>query len=110
MVGVDDTSNYTADCSPDYPLRYMCSHSSSDSIRLQLVYYGFHEALLDSVLNVMDNIIVVFNILSISRCQAGDLSGKHGLLELYSDVSSRPTYTFVDPNVQLSGMYSGTYV
>ena len=58
----------------------------------------------------MISLMSCFFLTLMSRCQAGDLSGKHGELELYSDVSSRPTYTFVDPNVQLSGMYSGMYV
>ena len=51
-------------------------------------------------------LLTMYSTWYVCRCQAGDLSGKHGQLELYSDVSDRPTYTFVDPNVQLSGLYS----
>ena len=43
------------------------------------------------------------------RCQAGDLSGKHGQLQISSDVSNRATYTFVDPNLQLSGASSSKW-
>ena len=59
----------------------------------------------DYVLNVNTDGLV--SPIAFCRCQAGDLSGKHGQLDLYSDVSNRPTYTFVDPNLQLMGSYSG---
>jgi len=37
----------------------------------------------------------------------GDLSGKHGSINVGSNTTSRPTYTFMDNNILLSGSFSG---
>lgn len=37
------------------------------------------------------------------RCESGDLTGKHDQLNISPDGASRPTFTYVDSNVQLSG-------
>ena len=40
------------------------------------------------------------------RCESGDMGGKHGRLDLSPDGASRPTYTYVDSNLQLTGSSS----
>lgn len=40
------------------------------------------------------------------RCESGDLSNKHGQLRIAPDTNNRPTFTYVDSNLQLSGSYS----
>ena len=40
------------------------------------------------------------------RCESGDLSNKHGQLQISALVRDRKTYTFVDNNLALSGEYS----
>ena len=37
------------------------------------------------------------------RCESGDLSGKHGNLDLSQGIASRKTYTYVDANLNLWG-------
>ena len=43
------------------------------------------------------------------RCESGDKSGKHGQLSIASAVSGRPSYTYVDPNLYLSGAYTSEH-
>ena len=43
------------------------------------------------------------------RCESGDLTGKHGQLDISPDGSDRPTYTYVDSNVQLTGDFTSEY-
>ena len=45
--------------------------------------------------------------LYLCSCASGDLSGKHGTIGIGSDTTSRPTYTFTDNNVLLTGSFSG---
>ena len=46
---------------------------------------------------------VYYCVCIISRCEQGDLTGKHGQLDISPDGDDRPTYTYVDSNLQLAG-------
>ena len=41
------------------------------------------------------------------RCKSGDMTGKHGQLTIASfGDNNRPTYSFIDSNLELGGAYS----
>ena len=48
-------------------------------------------------------------IATVYRCESGDMSGKHGQLSIASAAPGRPSYTYVDPNLYLSGSYTSEH-
>ena len=43
------------------------------------------------------------------RCESGDLSNKHGKLQISAAVQNRKTYTYVDNNLALTSNYSSKF-
>ena len=49
---------------------------------------------------------VFYCTVCVYRCESGDMSGKHGQLSIAYAVPGRPSYTYVDPNLYLSGGFT----